>query len=168
RCGYWGRLVATHPFLTTLVCIALVVVSSIGLISIQAELRPYKLWIPQDSEVIKVTNWQTDNFPRDYRRHVILWEAVDGNVLTAAAIKEMWQMHQLVEELTTTADDQTVNWADVCVTVPSILDPAGTDDYTYEDYDDNYDRYGDYNDSHGYVDYSLDFATLGPDYYDFE
>ncbi|CAL4065216.1 unnamed protein product, partial [Meganyctiphanes norvegica] len=166
-CGQWGRSVATHPGYAILLCIALFTLAAVGLVNINTELRPYKLWIPQDSEFIKVTNWQAENFPRDYRHHVILWEAKDGNVLTAAAIQEMWQMHQEVEKIATTVGDETITWDDVCITVPSLLTPQSIVDYSSDYYynNDNYENYDYATPEPYYYDYDVEWSTIGPDYW---
>jgi len=161
-CGKWGRSVATHPTYAILLCVSIFTLMAAGLLNINSELRPYKLWIPQDSEFIKVTDWQTENFPGEYRQHYILWESKTGNVLTAEAIQEMWKMHQEVQELVATIGDETVKWADVCVTVPSLLTPQSSEDYQSDYvYDENY-AYESY-------DYeNNDYVTPGPYYYDYQ
>lgn len=53
-CGRWGRGVASRPLRAVLLSLLLVALLGLGLLNLNQEQRPYKLWIPQDSDFSKV------------------------------------------------------------------------------------------------------------------
>ncbi|CAL4069058.1 unnamed protein product [Meganyctiphanes norvegica] len=115
-----GRRVARHPYTAALICTLVSFLCCLGNIKFDIEIRPFKLWLPQDSEFIKVLDWQADNFPVDYRFHTAVWES--ENILTARAIQEMWRTHNLVQELVLPGSN--VTWGDVCAKITTIIDYA--------------------------------------------
>ncbi|KAF2346973.1 Protein patched/dispatched [Trinorchestia longiramus] len=90
----YGKTVATYPCLFILLCLAVTGISSIGLLTFHMEERPFKLWIPQDSDFIQVAEWQKINFPNKYRIHASLFEA--DNVLTREVLLDLLLMHEVV------------------------------------------------------------------------
>ncbi|XP_050730487.1 patched domain-containing protein 3-like [Eriocheir sinensis] len=127
-----GRRVAAWPGVVVLCCLALTFLSAAGFLFFTKELRPFRLWLPQESEFIKVLDWQVHNFPSNYRRHLAVWEA--DNVLEAEVVQEMWRLHVRVSVVT--AGPNHTTWPQLCARVPTMpgSDPA-PDDYDYEDFD---------------------------------
>ncbi|XP_063844985.1 patched domain-containing protein 3-like [Scylla paramamosain] len=127
-----GRRVASSPRLVVVSCLVLTALCSAGLLTFTKENRPYRLWLPQESEFIKVMDWQVHNFPTDYRRHLAVWEA--DNVLKADVVKEMWRLHSRVSSLA--VGPNRTSWSDLCARVPTMpgLEDA-LPDYDYEDFD---------------------------------
>ncbi|CAL4172179.1 unnamed protein product [Meganyctiphanes norvegica] len=113
-----GRHVACHPYKAALICTLVSLICCVGNINFTIELKPFKLWLPQDSDFIKVLDWQANNFPIDYRFHGVVWES--DNILTAQAIKEMWRTHQQVYNLV--VPGYNITWIDVCAKIPTLLD----------------------------------------------
>ncbi|XP_068233712.1 patched-related protein 9-like, partial [Palaemon carinicauda] len=118
-CGNWGAQVSSHPVKASCFCLVLVLLSSVGLFNIKQESRPYKLWIPGQSEFAKVNEWKTENFPNEFRRHIALWEG--ENILTARAIQHIMKIHQKVYDISVTIGGETIGWTDICIRVPSLL-----------------------------------------------
>lgn len=84
------------------------------------------MWYPQ------VMNWQAENFPSEYRRHVVVWEA--ENVLTARSVQEMWRLHTRVRDLSVGPND--TSWDSLCARIPSLpMDEDSPQDIDYEDFD---------------------------------
>ncbi|XP_064096527.1 patched domain-containing protein 3-like [Macrobrachium nipponense] len=111
-----GRFVAAHPFAVVGLCLFVTSICSLGIMSFETELRPFRLWIPQHSEFIKVLNWQAENFPSSYRQQIAIWEA--DNVLTARVMQQMLRLHNTVKD--TTVGPNATSWEDLCVRVPSM------------------------------------------------
>nr|XP_053651755.1 patched domain-containing protein 3-like [Cherax quadricarinatus] len=125
-----GIRVASHPSLTAALCMLVSTLCALGTLSFTTELRPYHLWIPQDSEFIKVLNWQSENFPSSYRRHMAVLET--DNVLTARSVQEMWRLHTKVKQLSVGTSHAT--WDALCARVPSLPmdEEPQTDDADFE------------------------------------
>ncbi|XP_069190500.1 uncharacterized protein [Procambarus clarkii] len=83
-------------------------------------MRPYRLWIPQDSYFTQVNDWRMKNFPSNYRSQVLLWEA-NENLLTGRTVRSMWRLHQQIVNLTLNVGDSVVTWDHVCTRVPSLI-----------------------------------------------
>ncbi|XP_064097384.1 patched domain-containing protein 3-like [Macrobrachium nipponense] len=129
-----GRRVATYPRMTAALCLVVSALCGLGTMTFFTELRPYRLWIPQNSEFIKVMNWQAENFPSSYRQQMAVWEA--DNILTARVIQEMWRLHTRVMDIT--VGSNSTSWNDICARVPSI--PMGNlgapeEEVDYDDFD---------------------------------
>ncbi|XP_042204824.1 patched domain-containing protein 3-like [Homarus americanus] len=127
-----GRLVASHPSTTAAICMMVSAVCALGSLNFTTELRPYRLWIPQNSEFIEVMNWQSENFPNAYRRHLAVFEA--DNVLMAKAVQEMWRLHTRVSELTVGPNH--TSWDTLCARVPSLpMDEVDPQEADYSDFE---------------------------------
>ncbi|KAG0719980.1 NPC intracellular cholesterol transporter 1 1b [Chionoecetes opilio] len=112
----YGCVIAKHPALFIFICLAITGVFSVGLMKFTFEERPFKLWIPQDSNFINVMNWQKENFPAPFRAHVALYEA--ENVLDRNVLLEMLRVHEAVARTSTPK----ATWPSVCAKLPSIPD----------------------------------------------
>ncbi|MPC31550.1 Patched domain-containing protein 3 [Portunus trituberculatus] len=64
-----------------------------------------------------MNTWRVEHFTQEPRTQVVLWRGA-GGVLTAAAVQDMWRLHQRVAALKVTVDGQQVGWQDVCLRVP--------------------------------------------------
>ncbi|CAL4137274.1 unnamed protein product, partial [Meganyctiphanes norvegica] len=112
---YWyGVNIARRPFLFIFISLLIAGLCSIGLINFGEENDPFKLWIPQDAEFLKVTEWQKLNFPSDKRFHSAIYEA--DNVLDKKVILEILRVHEEVDKIK--VDD--VSWSSVCAKIPVI------------------------------------------------
>ncbi|XP_042861215.1 NPC intracellular cholesterol transporter 1 homolog 1b-like [Penaeus japonicus] len=131
-CSLWGRKVASSPLRAVLISLLVVAVLGLGLLRLDQEQRPYKLWVSQDSDFSKVNSWKNEYFPNKFRRHQVIWEA-DGNILTARAVKNMWRLHNKIENLQVVVDGVNIKWQDVCTVVPTLL--SDVSDATLDDYD---------------------------------
>nr|XP_045607427.1 patched domain-containing protein 3-like isoform X2 [Procambarus clarkii] len=126
-----GARVAAHPTAVAALCVLVSAVCALGALNFSTELRPYRLWIPQDSEYIKVMNWQSVNFPSTFRRHLAVWEA--DNILTARAVQEMWRLHSRVKHIAVGVNH--TSWDALCARVPSLPmddEPPKEDDSDFE------------------------------------
>nr|XP_027224809.1 patched domain-containing protein 3-like [Penaeus vannamei] len=126
-----GRRVAANAHTTAALCMVFSALCSLGSFYFVTELRPYSLWLPQDSEFIKVLNWQSKNFPNTYRRHVAFWEA--DNILTARAIQEMWRLHVRVADIA--VGPNATSWDNLCARVPSLPTQVESLEEDYADYE---------------------------------
>uniref|UniRef100_A0A0P4VX70 SSD domain-containing protein n=1 Tax=Scylla olivacea TaxID=85551 RepID=A0A0P4VX70_SCYOL len=116
-CEAWGRATAAHPARAVVVVVAAVAVCSLGFLNLRSEWRHYHLWVPQDSLFAQMNAWRTKHFTQEPRTQVVLWHGA-GGVLTAAAVQDMWRLHQRVAALEVTVGGQQVGWQDVCLRVP--------------------------------------------------
>lgn len=92
---YWyGKFIAKKPWHFIIFCVSISALCSLGLIKFTKENRPFKLWIPQDSDFIKVMAWQDKNFPQQFRIHIAIYEA--ENVLTKDVFLEVLKIHNEV------------------------------------------------------------------------
>ncbi|XP_053626283.1 patched domain-containing protein 3-like isoform X3 [Cherax quadricarinatus] len=111
----YGTAIALRPAVFITLCVIITASFSTGLLNFTMEDRPFKLWIPQDSDFIKVMEWQKENYPAEFRLHVSIYEA--ENVLDKSALLEMFRVHEAV------ASASTVNatWDSVCAKMPTIV-----------------------------------------------
>ena len=123
----YGKAIATYPLCIILFCYILTVICGIGLLSFTTEERPFKLWIPQDSDFIKIQHWAKENFPSQYRFHAALYEA--ENVLDKDVLLDLLDIHDLItttevalNSTSTKNSDgvEVIRWYDVCHKLPSI------------------------------------------------
>ncbi|KAK8393963.1 hypothetical protein O3P69_006275 [Scylla paramamosain] len=112
----YGCVIAQRPAVFIVLCLAITGVFSVGLMKFTLEERPFKLWIPQDSNFIHVMEWQKENFPAEFRAHVALYEA--ENVLDKTVLLEMLRVHEAVNSATTPE----ASWSSTCAKLPSIPD----------------------------------------------
>ncbi|XP_076059078.1 patched domain-containing protein 3-like isoform X2 [Oratosquilla oratoria] len=112
----YGLAIARRPFVFILVCLSVTATCSIGLTKFKMEIRPFKLWIPQNSDFLKVYDWQGKNFPSEFRIQAALYEA--DNILDKRVLLEMLQVHENVENTTTSKG---IKWRDVCARVPTLV-----------------------------------------------
>lgn len=111
----YGKSIANKPYIYIIACLLITAVCTIGVYKFKWEERPFKLWIPQDSDFIKVMDWKKENFPDQFRIHIALYEA--ENVLDRNVVLEMLRVHEAVENAT--SDDGT-SWSMTCALLPSI------------------------------------------------
>lgn len=124
-----GRRVARNKMGVASTCFVISLIFSVGNYNFSTEVRPYKLWLPQESEFIKILDWQTENFPINFRFHSALWES--DNILTAEVIQEMWKTHIKITGMVVPATN--ITWESVCAQVPTLSQPE--EEYDYADYD---------------------------------
>ncbi|KAK7065466.1 Patched domain-containing protein 3 [Halocaridina rubra] len=113
-CHVYGTAVAKRPTIFIVVCMVITGLCSIGLMKFTMEERPFKLWIPQDSDFIKVMEWQKENFPVEFRIHIAIYEA--ENVLDKSVLLEMLRVHEAVANAST----NNATWNSVCAKIPTI------------------------------------------------
>ncbi|XP_043207337.1 protein patched homolog 3-like [Amphibalanus amphitrite] len=118
-----GYTVCRHPYLYIVSVLAITVACGIGLLNFHQENRPFKLWIPQDSDFVKTYDWMQDNYPREFRFENAIVTA--ENVLEPAVIQEMLRVHQRVSAVPGAGPA----WSDVCARLPSLAAP---EDEVYE------------------------------------
>ncbi|XP_045610892.2 patched domain-containing protein 3 [Procambarus clarkii] len=111
----YGAAIALRPAVFIIFCVIMTAGFSAGLLNFTVEERPFKLWIPQDSDFINVMEWQKKNFPSEFRIHVSIYEA--ENVLDKSVLMEMLRVHEAVASAST-AD---ATWDMVCAKMPSIV-----------------------------------------------
>ncbi|KAK7069237.1 hypothetical protein SK128_001995 [Halocaridina rubra] len=110
----YGKAIARSPILFILLCLVLSGFCSVGITKFPMEERPFKLWIPEDSELLNVMDWQEKNFPSDVRLNMVIYEA--DNVLDKEIILEILRIHDIVANTRT----ESVSWNSVCAQVPTI------------------------------------------------
>ncbi|XP_037081976.1 NPC intracellular cholesterol transporter 1-like [Pollicipes pollicipes] len=109
-----GYTVCRHPYLYIVTVLAVTAACSIGLLSFHQENRPFKLWIPQDSDFVHTYDWMQSEFPRQFRsEHAIL---TADNVLEPAVLQEMLRVHREVSAQPATGPA----WSDVCARLPTL------------------------------------------------
>lgn len=68
----YGGKVSSYPLSFSLVFYLLCGVFCGGMYWYREEGNPYKLWIPQDSDFVRNTEWLWDNFPPEMRIHSVI------------------------------------------------------------------------------------------------
>lgn len=121
----YGRKIATHPILFIFLCFALCGICAIGMTRFETENRPFKLWIPQDSDFIKVSEWQRANFPEMHRFHAVLFEA--DNVLQPSVLMKLLELHETVANITV---DVPVNLEKMSSIEKILRTPSNRKNYT--------------------------------------
>lgn len=58
-CDWWGSSVSSHPVRAVLLALLLATACALGLFNLKQEERIYKLWYPQDSDLVQVSQNQT-------------------------------------------------------------------------------------------------------------
>ncbi|RXG52107.1 Patched domain-containing protein 3 [Armadillidium vulgare] len=112
---YWyGKTIAKRPKSFIIFCLVLTFLSGLGMINLVQENRPFKLWIPHNSDFVKALDWQSDHFPQKFRGNVVIYEA--ENVLKKEVILEMLNMHDSISNLATDEAD----WSTVCAKLPIL------------------------------------------------
>ncbi|KAK4313685.1 hypothetical protein Pmani_014974 [Petrolisthes manimaculis] len=115
----YGLLVASHPIRFILGCVCVTAICSLGFLNFTPENRPEKLWIPQNSDFVKILEWQKQNFPPDQRFEMVMYEA--ENVLTAQYVREMYHVHNQIRSVQITgADGKNYTQDDLCFRVPAL------------------------------------------------
>ena len=127
----YGKFVGLHPFIAIFVCTLIAGICSLGIIGVKREDRPFKLWVPEDSDFTKILDWKTKNFPDSYKFHLNLFKA--DNILTRDVLLEMLYIHDVMvnisasvndvipgENLTEGSDSRLVKWRDICVRIPVL------------------------------------------------
>ncbi|XP_023328081.1 Niemann-Pick C1 protein [Eurytemora carolleeae] len=135
---YWyGSILARYPIRS--ICLTLVIpgLCAIGLLRLEQENNPYKLWIPQDSDYIRNHEWLWQNFPDDIRFHSVI--LTGDNVLTPEYIRKLYEVHEAMVNVTSSKGER---WSDICYRVPMVdLEPIqdllNDSLYEYEDYEDD-------------------------------
>ena len=82
-----GYTVCRHPYLYIGTVLAVTVACGIGLLNFHQENRPFKLWIPQDSDFVQTYDWMQEHYPREFRFENAIVTA--DNVLEPAVIREV-------------------------------------------------------------------------------
>ncbi|CAG0918990.1 unnamed protein product [Notodromas monacha] len=115
RAAYkWGISVARHPKRTILCCLALTLLSGFGLLRFQYESDPTKLWIPQESNFIRDTNWMKQKFPEQLRHNVVIYSS--ENVLSPEALREVYELYSSITKIRV----GNYSWEDFCVKIPRV------------------------------------------------
>ncbi|XP_076042992.1 patched domain-containing protein 3-like [Oratosquilla oratoria] len=116
----YGVAIAKRPIVFILLSLVLCGACCIGLLNFKTESRGYKLWIPEDSDYIKIQEWQTEEFPSDSRVHLGLYEA--ENVLKKEVLLNMLDVHEKVANITVEGGK---SWEDLCARLPVVGGPFG-------------------------------------------
>ncbi|XP_076658012.1 patched domain-containing protein 3 [Halictus rubicundus] len=110
-----GLKIARQP-LKWLVCsIVLVLLSLSGLHCFHQEKNPMRLWIPQDSDFVRDTDWMIDQFGQGLR--------MESMILTADNVLEpgiLVTLNEIVKQVVALQTADYVAWTDVCFKVPVI------------------------------------------------
>jgi len=116
--GWYGRFVASHPFIMILSCFLVTGLACIGMIRYRTENNAFKLWIPDNSDFVTNYAWLEENSPPDIRFNSLILAVDDGSVLTKEHLLHIHQIHQVVSNAVT---KNGLRWRDVCydLTVPS-------------------------------------------------
>ncbi|XP_069951253.1 patched domain-containing protein 3-like [Cherax quadricarinatus] len=110
----YGKTIAQTPYLFLLFCLVITAFCCIGITKFNQETRPFKLWTPENSDFIKVMEWQEENFPSDLRINMAIYES--ENVLDKHVLLEMLKIHEVVVDTKTTS----ATWESVCAQVPTL------------------------------------------------
>lgn len=114
---YWyGKTVATWPVAFIIGSLFICGLCTLGLFKYTEEGNPYKLWIPQESDFVKNSEWLWENFPPDLRFHSVIITA--DNVLEPSVIQHMLKIHEQVAQIQTPKSGLT--WAKKCYPMPVV------------------------------------------------
>lgn len=83
----YGKTVATWPVAFIIGSLFICGLCTLGLFKYTEEGNPYKLWIPQESDFVKNSEWLWENFPPDLRFHSVIITA--DNVLEPSVIQHV-------------------------------------------------------------------------------
>eukprot|EP00095_Tigriopus_kingsejongensis_P012251 snap_masked-scaffold472_size162276-processed-gene-0.4 protein:Tk12251 transcript:snap_masked-scaffold472_size162276-processed-gene-0.4-mRNA-1 annotation:"hypothetical protein DAPPUDRAFT_306990" len=143
----YGLKVSRWPLSFTLASLLVCSLCMLGLLNYSEEGNPYKLWIPQNSDFVRNTDWLWTNFPPDLRFHSVIIKA--DNVLEPSVIQHILKIHDSVAKLST---KNGLTWSDKCYQLPVVdlnisfdqgafLDDGNATVLDFSDADYNYDYY---------------------------
>ena len=80
---WYGQKVAKYPGWVILGCLIFAGLTSLGFLLLESETEQSNLWVPEDSDFKKNTEWLSKTFPSNIRAQQIMLVAEKGkNILT--------------------------------------------------------------------------------------
>ncbi|CAK0818264.1 unnamed protein product [Prorocentrum cordatum] len=109
---------ARRPCATVSVCLALSLLSGLGLLRLRLEVKATNLWVDQDSDAMLNRKWIEANFASGGMPTVFLIEAKNRghNVLTVDAVSEAFELFEEVRSIKT---EDGLAYEDLCYRTPS-------------------------------------------------
>lgn len=115
---HYGKAVATRPSCFIILCIVIAAASGSGLMKFKQENLGHKLWISEESNSRKDTDWLWSNYPPSTRMASMIFEADD--VLVPEVLQTMYRIHKEIEAIETKLGE---GWKDHCQLLPVFKAP---------------------------------------------
>jgi len=131
---YLAHIIATHPWKVILFSVLLTAGCGVGILNVELETDPIKLWVPPSSRVFEDKQKFDETFGAFYRTQQIVWklaperldrDGYDGtgyqwdlplSLLDPAMLRLVYARELAVQGIKTTYDGANVTWADLCNT----------------------------------------------------
>ncbi|XP_031837456.2 patched domain-containing protein 3 [Nomia melanderi] len=110
-----GLKIAERPLRWFVCSIVIVLISLSGLYRFHQEKNPVRLWIPQDSDFVRDTDWMIDRFGQGLRMENMLLTA--ENVLEPEALATL---NEIIKQVISIQTPDRIAWTDVCFKIPVI------------------------------------------------
>nr|XP_033338744.1 NPC intracellular cholesterol transporter 1-like isoform X2 [Megalopta genalis] len=110
-----GLKIARRPLKWLICSIVIVLISLSGLHSFHQEKNPMRLWIPQDSDFVRDTDWMIDQFGQGLR--------LESMILTADNVLQpeiLITLNEILKQVVASQTPDHIAWTDVCFKVPVI------------------------------------------------
>ncbi|XP_068974093.1 patched domain-containing protein 3-like isoform X2 [Bombus flavifrons] len=110
-----GLRIARRPLKWIIGSTVIVLISLSGLYFFHQEKNPVKLWVPQDSDFVRDTEWMFEQFEQGLR--------MENMILTADDVLEpevLARLNGITKEVISVQTSDQIAWTDVCFKVPVI------------------------------------------------
>lgn len=110
-----GLRIARRPLKWIIGSTVIVLISLSGLYFFHQEKNPVKLWVPQDSDFVRDTDWMFKQFKQGLR--------IENMILTADNVLEpnvLTKLNEITKEIISVQTPDQIAWTDVCFKVPVI------------------------------------------------
>lgn len=110
-----GLRIARSPLKWIIGSAVIVLISLSGLYFFHQEKNPIRLWVPQDSEFVRDTEWMFEKFDQSLR--------LENMILTANNILEpeiLAKLNEITKQIISIQTPDQIAWTDICFKVPVI------------------------------------------------
>lgn len=110
-----GLRIARSPLKWIIGSAVIVLISLSGLYFFHQEKNPIRLWVPQDSEFVRDTEWMFEKFDQSLR--------LENMILTADNILEpeiLAKLNEITKQIISIQTPDQIAWTDICFKVPVI------------------------------------------------
>lgn len=124
--GGLGRCIASHPWITILVCLCIIGACSAGFYRFNSEVRTHKLFVPQDSQAMKDLAKAEKNFkPLNAKQEFVIFIPKDGgNILRKDCLQDVIDVHEQITSMKDYVkycqprDGRAIDWRSCIITNP--------------------------------------------------